>query len=727
MLPETCHELLVFAISARDAGSVKEARAAMLAVVRGAPERADAWLLLLEIDSLQTRWDAVLANVQTALRHHPRNAAVALFRPHALRHSGRRLECEVELRRQVRDYPDSWAAADMLIEISWPFDPLACVAAAEDAVARGMTGRDHLIALAADAAAVIGAFERGAALVMAMGDAAARDRATAKLAMEETAWRAHERTHAERLAAGTLAPLWELIDAGELDLARHVAARRLLDDCPSHEHELIIAMAHRLGIAGTPLLVWASFSTRRHADKPRTMLSFIDVLLSIAAFADAGAILRTMPRDSVSGEDLLRRQLFCCVCGGLDRETLVRTLVATEDAQPETIAITRAFLRNNRPADRADAVDAEDWRPDVPPAAAADVSQAIRHYLRPARLDRPRLAVCLSGQLRSFRQTWPHTRAAIARWEPVVFVSTWAGVGAGFGAHDTVERCLPPGVRARLPAELRRRSLFEAALPRTAAAMAASDEVTREEMQDFFGTEFVQVNDEAVFDRDHAGMAGLHWMNSLNQAKMFFTMSEVSKLRSGYEMQHKRMFGAVMRLRPDRAITHVGDIDVETVSTRRVLLSDYFMSGAIGDQGMLSGSEVADRLGEIWPKMLAAGSTRFFPGSRGLFNEFLIAEYMMASGVEIGKLDNTHSMGLTPIAAPVAPLWRAVIADVAAQTVPVPETESIFAAFCEIAAEEHGAGGDAALVQPVPADVRARLLPALSERARLVLDASPRG
>lgn len=728
MQPDLSSDLLAFAMTARSLGNAGAAGAAAMAAARAAPAQAEAWLLLLAIEEAEARWERVIELVDAATAFHPHDARIATFRARAFYNLARHVEALAELQRIAREHAGALDALDLLAQITGPFDPPTCLAAVEQAVAEGMTGRDHLILIAADAAAVIGAFERGERLVAALADLAARDRAAAKIATEAATWRAHEQAYDERLAAGTLAPLWELIAAGEKDLARYAATRRLLEHCPAEEHRIIVVLGHELGIVGSRLLAWAAYSTWRHPDHPATLLSYIDVLLAIGAFADAGALLRSLPIAPVGADHLVQRQIFCCACGGLDRETVSRSLASARGLAPETTALALAWLgRSAAAADAPERFDPQDPRAiamrEDPDGSAV---RAARRFYVPRTATKPRVALCLSGQLRSFRQTWPQTRAALAAWDPVVFVSTWSKVGAGFGAHDAVDRCLPPAVRDRLPAELRRRTLFEAALPTVAAAMAASDDVTRDDLQEFYGTEHVRLHDEDEFERIHADSPGLRWCDSLNQAKMFFTMADVSALRSSHELHHHRLFDAVFRVRPDRAITYLGERDVERVSTSRIILSDYFMAGAIGDQGMLSGSEVADRLGEIWPMMAAAGSTRFFPGSRGLFNEFLIADYMTHCGVGMRKYLHTHSMGLTPMTAPLAPQWAALIADVAARSALPPEVDGIVTAYCEAAAEEHGATGDPALVQPVPVALVARVAPTLSDRARIFLGAAPR-
>jgi len=201
----------------------------------------------------------------------------------------------------------------------------------------------------------------------------------------------------------------------------------------------------------------------------------------------------------------------------------------------------------------------------------------------------------------------------------------------------------------------------------------------------------------------------------------------VNAMRSRHELETGAVFDAVVRLRPDRALFALGEFDVRRVIDDRLLLSDYFMSGAVGDQGMLSSAEVADRLADIWPLMAVKGDSRFFAGSTGRFNEFLIAEYLMHEGVRIGRYAATHSFGLTPVELDLGSLWRAILADLTTGSELNGDRRVTAAAFCEEVAERHAGHPGSDLLQPLPRTaLEPEFLQGLSERARSFLSACPR-
>lgn len=154
---------------------------------------------------------------------------------------------------------------------------------------------------------------------------------------------------------------------------------------------------------------------------------------------------------------------------------------------------------------------------------------------------RPRVAVCVSGQLRGYQQAWPTwTRHLLNGVEPVLFVHTWSRVGnsdpsphraslpfEGRAFQDTWRRV---GLRESMPAmEARYPSLFQA-LVRTAS-------VSADEIQALYNARRVAVDDESL-DRFR------EWSN---QDKMHYKIETCFRFLDS----ETDAFDLVLRIRPD--------------------------------------------------------------------------------------------------------------------------------------------------------------------------------
>lgn len=704
-----------------------EARAALSAALAGFPDRVEPWVRLFNVEIEDGRWAEAADLAEAATRWHADDPAPAVLRAKAFLMLGRLEEAVAALSATADRFTSDIESLDLLSDIMSVSDPVECVRVVEAVVARGMVGRDHVVLRGVNCAAYIGEFARARALLAHVSDAGVGERSAAKLRSQEEEWSTAEALWTERFPEGaSVVHIEGLVADGEITLGVHAAIRKMLTGCSADEHDHLVHVAHRFGLAGGLTLNWVAYTAGRRGAHPIVVYHYVPALISRGAFHDAGRHALLARPDRVEPDYLLRLKTFCCAGGALSREALADAVLAYDGAQLAAADLARAYLLNSG--------SVEPWA--VAERGTASLSSgatdsvgpydAVRRMYRSPRQRRPRVAICVSGQLRSFRKSWPHTRRALSEWEPTVFVSTWRDVGMGFGMHDTVDRLLPPGVKERLPPAALRKTLFERQMPRVIAVMAKTDAVERSELQAFYGTEFVTVNDEPAFEvrwRDHPG---LYMYGSLNQAKMFFTIADVNAMKARHEEQEGYIFDAVLRVRPDRTMVSLGEHDVQRVSTSRTLLSDYFMLGGIGDQGTLCSSEVADRIGDIWPGLERAGHSSFFPGSSGRFNEFLLADYLIYRGVNFGRYAATHSMGITHLEPELAPLWHAVL-DEAETEGASPEQRAVFLAFIEAAAEAYEQTRAADLVLPVPGLLfEPTITSGLSERAIRFLSACPR-
>lgn len=254
---------------------------------------------------------------------------------------------------------------------------------------------------------------------------------------------------------------------------------------------------------------------------------------------------------------------------------------------------------------------------------------ALRH-------GRPRVAVCISGQLRGFRTAFPTLRAILlAGVEHEIFVDTWRDVGRS-GA-EPFRKVLPFASASFADAyrqygtllgmeemKLRYPSLFMA-LGRTAQTDAA-------ELAGFFETDNIRIED----DKSESFSA------FSNSAKMHYKISACSQqvFASG------DTFDLILRIRPDKPVTMTGFSwrDVNAVCQRfpllyadqgfgyhyaRLLMGDQFAVGAPENMRIYANAY------ETYPRYAEDGLFQCVPGFHG---HATLAQVCWLGGLTVERL-----------------------------------------------------------------------------------------
>jgi hypothetical protein len=242
--------------------------------------------------------------------------------------------------------------------------------------------------------------------------------------------------------------------------------------------------------------------------------------------------------------------------------------------------------------------------------------------LRSSVSERPRLAVCLSGQLRSYLTSWPVTKAALKGMDVTYFVSTWDNTGAGFGTGDSIARKLPDLVRNKIASAFQTRELFSTRYPNTFSRLNESNKITAAECMDFFNTPFVEVSDEHEFEAAYKSFPDIHIAGNLNQAKMYYGIHSAIMMKKKYEAQHGMRFDAVIRTRPDLQVKSIGHTDVLIPKSGNIALSTHLRLNAFGDVFLLMSTEVADLIGSMWPTIESTKSFSIVPLIGLMLNRF---------------------------------------------------------------------------------------------------------
>lgn len=265
----------------------------------------------------------------------------------------------------------------------------------------------------------------------------------------------------------------------------------------------------------------------------------------------AQAIRARYARGIVVGEEAAAARSLVVRLGGEAARELAGQLAPGESeafaaAIDHAQAVRAAFLPSDRKAERARArIAAKSW---TAVNAARNLVAARAPTSVPAIRRRPKVAVCISGQLRGFRATWSGLkRTLLAGIDATVFVDSWMRIGRSsaepfryvlpFEGKRFVARYREIGIELGLPA-------LEQRYPALFANLAHIDTVTEAELAELYDTPHVHLDDE----RDP------RFIGFSNPEKMHFKIEACHRqvLSSG------ERFDLIVRIRPDKPAALVG-------------------------------------------------------------------------------------------------------------------------------------------------------------------------
>ena len=282
--------------------------------------------------------------------------------------------------------------------------------------------------------------------------------------------------------------------------------------------------------------------------------------------------------------------------------------------------------------------------------------------------ERPRIAICVSGQLRNYSVSWPTISREVEKLNARVFLSTWESVGAGLGTGDSVGRRLPASIRDRLPASFQTREFFSERYPTTFNLFGGAERVRAEDCRISFDTEHVRVHDEKDFESRLDDCPGLMVGGSLNQAKMYFGIHDAISLMREWEDANGERFDVVVRIRPDLTIRSIDEEDIAIALTQGIALSTHLRLGAVGDIFLVMAREIADILHGMWPSIHAAKSFAIVPGASGAAAETAMFESLCWNGIKILQLRGSQALALNSVMLSPEALWQALAKDLSLRT-----------------------------------------------------------
>ncbi|CAA9508542.1 MAG: hypothetical protein AVDCRST_MAG91-1493 [uncultured Sphingomonadaceae bacterium] len=367
-------------------------------------------------------------------------------------------------------------------------------------------------------------------------------------------------------------------------------------------------------------------------------LPLTHVLLLHWLVADAFSYLP--PDWAIHAIDARRRSHSLCVDEAAAARSLALRFSITDEVREDAtlmrladaLSATRRTLAVEANGAGAAAIARLDQRPRQFVGAALNEARARFPML--ARL-RPRIALCVSGQLRGFRKAWPTWRSLLSGVDATVFVDSWNRIGRG--TAEPFRSVLPfegdafSRAYKRVGAELGLDEL-RARYPSLFAELDRSGVVGEADLSALYGTCHVSLDDEA-----EPAFATLS-----NSEKMYLKIERCFRMAEASGKQ----FDLIVRLRPDKPIVAVAfdwsDLIV-ALRTRPALycetaLGVHYGGLLMGDQAAIGLPEASRVYAETFSRAPPIAAVAPYRMEAHLWPHTSVAQLCWVSGIDVRKL-----------------------------------------------------------------------------------------
>lgn len=451
-------------------------------------------------------------------------------------------------RQAIDRFANDHMLADLLIDVFFQIgDAESALETYSLALSHGLPPHSHAIRRVTRVAIICGKLDELQSVLVACDSSQYKAESLAILANERIAYDRLELQRTKDLgnAAPSASEIRRAVLAGDLQYASH----------------LYTVAAGSASIAEMDLLDIA-YNTHPPSGNESVKLSFMGwrLLKRLNGSSPAklfAAAFCLLPRGDVYGANLLLEEAL----GGLDLDQFPTT------ADLALRLTTSCSVFGALPQCRILEISGALWnalrRKEYSILAAGFAARSNRSpVVRLPSSNRPRIAVCVSGQLRGYARSWPETRASLEGMDVTYFVFTWDNTGAGFGVGDSITRKLPEAVRDTIASGFQTKDFFSTRYPNTFDRLNEATKITTAECSKFFGTPFAQVDDEDEFDARYSSFLTLRRSGSINQAKMYYGIHKAIEMKNIHEAAMGMRFDAVIRIRPDLAVKRVASSDI---------------------------------------------------------------------------------------------------------------------------------------------------------------------
>ncbi|MDD2056366.1 hypothetical protein N5D52_28870 [Pseudomonas sp. GD03860] len=257
----------------------------------------------------------------------------------------------------------------------------------------------------------------------------------------------------------------------------------------------------------------------------------------------------------------------------------------------------------------------------------------------------PRVAICISGQLRGIEKSSKSVISELLdHTNGHLFIDTWKTQRSNFPTFTRVQRLIGNELWNLLPVELKMPDGFRQYLPRTTKKLTSpiTSSVTSDYVKNYLPSATVRIEDEEIFEKAVSEQAPkLRLRGNLNQAKMFYKIKKCHELATNYSSDHEMEFDVVIRTRPDLEISfpNIKEYIESAHSNQNVIYVSYLTAVGYGDQFAIGSKKAMDIYSSIWEKVWSSKQFKYsdsFDQQVSAFaGESLMANHLFLHGIDV--------------------------------------------------------------------------------------------
>jgi tetratricopeptide (TPR) repeat protein len=222
-------------------------------------------------------------------------------------------------------------------------------------------------------------------------------------------------------------------------------------------------------------------------------------------------------------------------------------------------------------------------------------------------ITRPRIALCISGQLRGYKSCFGSLQSLIIdRYETQLYVRTWARVGNAVGTHGArLQRMLPPELAAEIPSQWTDEDFF-ARFPSSRGVLLADATVSHDELAAFMHPANCVIENETAFEAAAAHLPRAD--NLMNAYKMYYQMAGCLTMAGLADPARWDAYDLVIWIRPDIRLPRlrIESLLQECIDLDFVLTS-FLPPLNVGDFTLIGSPANMSTLATLWDEILRGG------------------------------------------------------------------------------------------------------------------------
>ena len=291
----------------------------------------------------------------------------------------------------------------------------------------------------------------------------------------------------------------------------------------------------------------------------------------------------------------------------------------------------------------------------------------------------PRVAICVSGQLRGIEKSSKSVLSELTKkTNGHVFIDTWKTQRSNFPTFTRVQRLIGNELWNILPAEVKMPDGFRHYFPRTTKSLTSpiTSTVTSDYVRKYLPESTIRIEDEAVFEKQVSDQAaGLTLRGNLNQAKMFYKINKCHELIDRYSSDEGIEFDVVIRTRPDLDISFpaIKEYIEAAHNNPNVIYVSYVTALGYGDQFAIGSKKAMDVYASIWERIWNKKRFKytecFDPQVASFAGESLTANHLLFQGIDVRHIKPEKSNFTTLLSINAVDIANDLQADIASSDI----------------------------------------------------------